>query len=118
MVFSKTGRAYPDLSAQGQGFQVVVGGSVESVAGTSASSPVWFFYYYLLFLANYIYQRPLLESSRFSMTSVLLRERPHWDSLTLCSTPMLPLASTISHLDQIPDAEQQVSHISTYEMAD
>ncbi|KAF8972690.1 peptidase S8/S53 domain-containing protein [Flammula alnicola] len=38
-LFNKTGRAYPDVSAQGQGFQVIVGGSTESVAGTSASSP-------------------------------------------------------------------------------
>ncbi|KAF9482612.1 subtilisin-like protein [Pholiota conissans] len=38
-LFNKTGRAYPDVAAQGQGFQVVVGGRVESVAGTSASSP-------------------------------------------------------------------------------
>ncbi|KAH9479704.1 putative tripeptidyl-peptidase SED2 [Psilocybe cubensis] len=38
-LFNKTGRAYPDVSAQGQGFQVVIGGRVQSVAGTSASSP-------------------------------------------------------------------------------
>ncbi|KDR68017.1 hypothetical protein GALMADRAFT_272863 [Galerina marginata CBS 339.88] len=38
-LFNKTGRAYPDISAQGQGFQVVIGGGTESVAGTSASSP-------------------------------------------------------------------------------
>ncbi|PPQ75676.1 hypothetical protein CVT26_001854 [Gymnopilus dilepis] len=38
-LFNKTGRAYPDLSAQGEGFQVVVGGRTVSVAGTSASTP-------------------------------------------------------------------------------
>ncbi|KAF9564221.1 subtilisin-like protein [Agrocybe pediades] len=38
-LFNKTGRAYPDVSAQGQGFQVVIGGTTQSVAGTSASSP-------------------------------------------------------------------------------
>ena len=37
---STTGRAYPDVAAQGQGFQVVVGVRVISVGGTSASSPV------------------------------------------------------------------------------
>lgn len=37
---SVSGRAYPDVAAQGEGFQVVVGGRTESVAGTSASSPV------------------------------------------------------------------------------
>ncbi|KAF8159850.1 peptidase S8/S53 domain-containing protein [Crassisporium funariophilum] len=38
-LYNKMGRAYPDISAQGQGFQVIIGGSVNSVAGTSASSP-------------------------------------------------------------------------------
>ncbi|KAF8903511.1 peptidase S8/S53 domain-containing protein [Gymnopilus junonius] len=38
-LFNKTGRAYPDVSAQGEAFQVIVGGRTESVAGTSASSP-------------------------------------------------------------------------------
>ena len=37
---SASGRAYPDVAAQGSGFQVVVGGNVTSVGGTSASSPV------------------------------------------------------------------------------
>ncbi|KAG7091987.1 hypothetical protein E1B28_008374 [Marasmius oreades] len=36
---SKTGRAYPDIAAQGTNFQVIVGGKVTSVGGTSASSP-------------------------------------------------------------------------------
>lgn len=36
---SASGRAYPDVSAQGSGFQVVIGGSTGSVGGTSASSP-------------------------------------------------------------------------------
>ena len=37
---SATGRAYPDLAAQARGFQIVVGGTVKSVDGTSASAPV------------------------------------------------------------------------------
>ena len=37
---SASGRAYPDVAAQGSRFQVVVGGNVISVGGTSASSPV------------------------------------------------------------------------------
>ncbi|KAJ3491365.1 hypothetical protein NLI96_g751 [Meripilus lineatus] len=40
-LFNTTGRAYPDVAAQGQGFQVVVGGRVISVGGTSASSPTF-----------------------------------------------------------------------------
>jgi len=38
-LFNRTGRAYPDVAAQGSGFQVVVGGRTVSVGGTSASSP-------------------------------------------------------------------------------
>jgi len=38
-LYNPSGRAYPDLAAQGNGFQVVIGGSVSSVGGTSASSP-------------------------------------------------------------------------------
>ncbi len=37
---SPTGRAYPDIAAQASNFQVVVGGKVVTVEGTSASSPV------------------------------------------------------------------------------
>ncbi|KAI0831997.1 peptidase S8/S53 domain-containing protein [Trametes gibbosa] len=40
-LFNTTGRAYPDVAAQGEGFQVVIGGRVSSVAGTSASSPTF-----------------------------------------------------------------------------
>jgi hypothetical protein len=37
---SPTGRAYPDVAAQASNFQIVVGGNVIAVDGTSASSPV------------------------------------------------------------------------------
>jgi len=38
-LFNKAGRAYPDIAAQGLNFQIVVGGTVEPVGGTSASCP-------------------------------------------------------------------------------
>ncbi|KAH9031560.1 subtilisin-like protein [Lactarius hengduanensis] len=38
-LFNPNGRAYPDIAAQAQNFQVVVGGSTISVAGTSCSAP-------------------------------------------------------------------------------
>ncbi|KAF9070712.1 peptidase S8/S53 domain-containing protein [Rhodocollybia butyracea] len=38
-LYNASGRAYPDVSAQGEGFQVVIGGQVGSVGGTSCSSP-------------------------------------------------------------------------------
>lgn len=41
--YNATGRGYPDVAAQASGFQVVIGGSTESVGGTSASSPVSYF---------------------------------------------------------------------------
>merc|ERR1712151_1322284 len=37
--FPPTGRATPDVSALGEGFQVIAGGEVQSVGGTSASTP-------------------------------------------------------------------------------
>ncbi|KAH9893535.1 peptidase S8/S53 domain-containing protein [Cubamyces lactineus] len=40
-LFNTTGRAYPDVAAQGENFQVVIGGRVEPVGGTSASSPTF-----------------------------------------------------------------------------
>nr|VWP02127.1 Eukaryotic translation initiation factor 3 subunit G (eIF3g) (Eukaryotic translation initiation factor 3 RNA-binding subunit) (eIF-3 RNA-binding subunit) (Translation initiation factor eIF3 p33 subunit homolog) (eIF3 p33 homolog) [Ganoderma boninense] len=38
-LFNRTGRAYPDVAAQGQGFQVVLGGRVVSVGGTKCQLP-------------------------------------------------------------------------------
>ena len=40
-LFNATGRAYPDVSTQGSNFQVNVNGVVQSVSGTSASSPTF-----------------------------------------------------------------------------
>ncbi|KAF4610506.1 hypothetical protein D9613_006684 [Agrocybe pediades] len=38
-LFNRAGRAYPDVSAQGNNFEVIVGGRVVPVGGTSASAP-------------------------------------------------------------------------------
>ncbi|VDC03294.1 unnamed protein product [Peniophora sp. CBMAI 1063] len=40
-LYNKTGRAYPDVAAQGVNFQVVIGGRTSGVSGTSASSPAF-----------------------------------------------------------------------------
>ncbi|KAJ7249548.1 peptidase S8/S53 domain-containing protein [Mycena haematopus] len=40
-LFNATGRAYPDVSAAAEGFQVVISGRINSVAGTSCSSPTF-----------------------------------------------------------------------------
>ncbi|KAL2257894.1 hypothetical protein VTK26DRAFT_9001 [Humicola hyalothermophila] len=39
-MFNRTGRAQPDISAIGSGFQIVMGGEPAQVLGTSASAPV------------------------------------------------------------------------------
>jgi len=39
--YNATGRGFPDVSAQGNNFAVVIGGSTESVGGTSASAPTF-----------------------------------------------------------------------------
>ena len=39
--FNKTGRAFPDVSAQGENVEIVVSGSFGLVDGTSCSSPIF-----------------------------------------------------------------------------
>ncbi|KAJ7725339.1 family S53 protease-like protein [Mycena metata] len=39
--FNKTGRGFPDVSAQGVDFDIVSGGTLEGVSGTSCSSPTF-----------------------------------------------------------------------------
>ena len=39
--FNRTGRAFPDVSAQGKNVAIVVGGDDENVDGTSCSSPIF-----------------------------------------------------------------------------
>ena len=39
-LFNTTGRAVPDISAIGSGFQIIIGGTDSRVLGTSASTPV------------------------------------------------------------------------------
>jgi len=41
MFYSRTGRATPDISALGEGYQVIARGKVRSVGGTSASAPAF-----------------------------------------------------------------------------
>ncbi|KAF5391735.1 hypothetical protein D9757_001780 [Collybiopsis confluens] len=40
-LYNASGRAYPDVSAQGQRIEIVVGGKTGLVAGTSCSSPIF-----------------------------------------------------------------------------
>ena len=37
---SASGRGFPDVAAHGLNFQVVIGGKIYAIGGTSASSPV------------------------------------------------------------------------------
>ncbi|KIM88350.1 hypothetical protein PILCRDRAFT_814248 [Piloderma croceum F 1598] len=39
--FNRSGRAYPDVSAQGQRVQIFINGNISSVRGTSCSSPIF-----------------------------------------------------------------------------
>jgi tripeptidyl-peptidase-1 len=39
-LFNSAGRAYPDISANGNNIGVIINGTVNSVGGTSASSPI------------------------------------------------------------------------------
>lgn len=40
-LYNRSGRAYPDVAAQGEHFQIVINGTTQSVGGTSASSPTF-----------------------------------------------------------------------------
>ncbi|KZT18916.1 subtilisin-like protein [Neolentinus lepideus HHB14362 ss-1] len=40
-LFNSSGRAYPDVAAQGNGVEIVVNGTTQYVAGTSCSSPIF-----------------------------------------------------------------------------
>lgn len=40
-LYNKSGRAYPDVSAQGVNVQVFINGTVEPVDGTSCASPIF-----------------------------------------------------------------------------
>ncbi|KAJ6616964.1 peptidase S8/S53 domain-containing protein [Mycena sp. CBHHK59/15] len=66
-LFNASGRAYPDVSAAAQGFQVVIGGRTSSVAGTSASSPVRL----PAFSDNYNLQRTVYTSDCWGIVSLL-----------------------------------------------
>jgi tripeptidyl-peptidase-1 len=39
--YNRTGRGYPDVSAQGEKIEIIESGAVEAVQGTSASSPIF-----------------------------------------------------------------------------
>lgn len=105
-LYNPAGRAVPDVSAQGYGFQVVVGGQVESVGGTSASSPTFASIVSLLNdyrIANgrpsLGWLNPLLYSIGVSgFTDILLGNNPGcgttgfnategWDAITGLGTP-------------------------------
>jgi len=40
-LYNASGRGFPDVAAQGLGFQVVIGGGTHSIGGTSASAPTF-----------------------------------------------------------------------------
>ncbi|TDL27656.1 subtilisin-like protein [Rickenella mellea] len=105
-LFNPAGRAVPDVSAQGEGFQVVVGGKVESVGGTSASSPTFAGIVTLLNDARIArgkptlgFLNPLLYSiGKPGFTDILLGNNPGcgtpgfnasagWDAVTGLGTP-------------------------------
>jgi len=40
-LYNESGRGYPDVAAQGEGYQVFIGGVLQSIGGTSASAPTF-----------------------------------------------------------------------------
>ncbi|KZT44218.1 subtilisin-like protein [Sistotremastrum suecicum HHB10207 ss-3] len=105
-LFNPAGRGVPDVSAQGEGFQVVVSGEVVSVGGTSASSPT--FASIVTLLNDFLISRgrpplgflnPFLYSKGLSgLVDILLGNNPGcgtpgfnatkgWDAVTGLGTP-------------------------------
>ena len=108
--FPTTGRATPDVSALGEGYQVYVSGKVESVGGTSASSPAFAGYVALLnearfkagkpqmgFFNPFAYANPDAFTDVVAGTNAISREglpfeygfaaAPGWDAATGLGTP-------------------------------
>lgn len=108
--FPPLGRATPDISALGEGYQVYVGGRVEPVGGTSASSPAFAGYVSLLnearfkagkpqmgFFNPFAYQNPGAFTDVTHGTNAIDRgggpmtygfaAAPGWDAATGLGTP-------------------------------
>jgi hypothetical protein len=108
--FLPTGRATPDIAALGEGYQVYVGGQVQSVGGTSASSPAFAGFVSLLnearfkagkpqmgFANPFFYKNPDVFSDVTKGTNAIGRgtgplkygfaAAPGWDAATGLGTP-------------------------------
>jgi len=112
-LFNKTGRAYPDVSAQGLDFQIVIGGVVENVAGTSCSCPTVSSVIALLndfrmskgkgalgFLNPLLYSNPsvlndITSGSNPGCGTNGFTARTGWDPVTGLGTPNFPKMQTI-----------------------
>ena len=109
--FPPLGRATPDVSALGEGYQVIVGGKAESVGGTSASSPAFAGYVSLInearfragkpqmgFINPFLYANPHAFTDIVKGTNAIGRgtgdlqygfaAAPGWDAATGLGTPL------------------------------
>jgi len=109
--FPPHGRATPDVSALGEGYQVYEGGRVQSVGGTSASSPAFAGYVSLInearlkagkpqmgFINPFLYQNPHAFFDVTKGTNAIGRgtgslkygyaAAPGWDAATGLGTPL------------------------------
>jgi len=110
--FPPLGRATPDVSALGEGYQVYEGGKVESVGGTSASSPAFAGFVSLLnearfkagkkqmgFVNPFLYANPDAFTDIVKGTNAIGRgtgplkygyaAAPGWDAATGLGTPLV-----------------------------
>ncbi|KAF9557591.1 hypothetical protein EC968_007539 [Mortierella alpina] len=115
-LFRPEGRAYPDVAAQGYQFQVYVNGKVESVSGTSASTPVFATIVWYLNdervsrgLPTMGFLNPLLYSYPHALNDIVLGNNPGcgtkgfdavagWDPVTGLGTPDLTKLKEVSVL--------------------
>ncbi|KAF9077839.1 subtilisin-like protein [Rhodocollybia butyracea] len=106
--YNRSGRGYPDVSAQGEKIQIIKSGGVEAVEGTSASSPIFAATIALLndellsagkpplgFLNPWIYANPeafndITSGSNPGCNTEGFPALPGWDPVTGVGSPNYP----------------------------
>ncbi|CAK5279224.1 unnamed protein product, partial [Mycena citricolor] len=111
-IFNRTGRGFPDVAVQGYNFELIISGALESISGSSASSPTFAAIVALVndrllaagkpvlgFLNPFLYANPQMftdiDTGRNTgdvcpPSSVAFEATKGWDPLTGMGTPIFP----------------------------
>ncbi|KAF8143730.1 peptidase S8/S53 domain-containing protein, partial [Mycena galopus ATCC 62051] len=85
--FNRSGRGFPDVSAQGENIEIVVDGQLSTVAGTSCSSPIFAFVFVKAGKPTLGFLNPFLYSSagRAALNDVMFGDNPGCGTESYCS---------------------------------